>query len=143
MDGIWEYDHKYFQQMIKQDKRMNPVVIGAIITNMSELIKDNSSSKGGLMSGLQERARKDSSSDNDTSSCDDDRIYEDREPWVYKVLTLKQSIGGTPGEIFLNNIPTLYAFSWHRYAKVCESPMTNTRELDFIRPRNKYIFLPA
>ena len=85
MDEQWRYDHEYFQQMIKQDKRMNPEVIGTIITNMSELIKDNSSSEGGSMPGLQERTRENLSSNDETNSCDDDDddddgIYKDGEP---------------------------------------------------------------
>ena len=101
--------------MIKRDKRMNPGVVGTIITNMFEVIHD-SSTKGGLMPGLQERAREDLSNNNEIDSYDDDGIYEDRELWRYKALTLKQIIGGIPGGMFPHNIPTLYAFSWHGFA---------------------------
>ena len=114
---------------------MNPEVIGGIITNMSKLIKDDSSSDGGSMPGLQERAREDSSSDDDTNSYSDDGIYEDEELWGYKALTLKQIIGGTPGGMFPNNIPTLYAFSWHGYANVCENPLTKNKDSDFYQAK--------
>ena len=43
MDERWKYDHKYFQKMIEQDIRLNPKVVGCIITGMSELNKDKSS----------------------------------------------------------------------------------------------------
>ena len=102
---------------------------------MSEVIQDDSSSEGGLMPSLQEIAREDSSSNDEINSFNDDGIYEDGESWGYKALTLKQIIGGTPGGIFPNNIPTLYAFSWHGYAKVCENPMTETKELDFYQAK--------
>ena len=110
---------------------MNPEVLGAIITNMSELIKDDLSSDGGLMPGLQERAKEDLFSDDETDSYDDDEIYENGEPRGYKALTLKQIIGRTPGGMFPNSIPTLYAFSWYGYAKVYENPITDTNESDF------------
>ena len=73
--------------------------------------KDSLSSEGGSMPGIQDRAREDSSSNDETNSCDDDGIYEDGETWGYKELTLKQIIDGTPSGMFPNNIPTLYAFS--------------------------------
>ena len=38
MDGRWEYDHEYFQQMIKRDKRLNSEVVRAIITNLYDVI---------------------------------------------------------------------------------------------------------
>ena len=75
MDEQWRYDHEYFQRMIERDERMNLKVVGGIITNMSELIKDVSSNDGGSLPGLQERAREDSSSDDNTNSYVDDEIY--------------------------------------------------------------------
>ena len=44
MDGRWEYDHEYFQQMIERDIRMNTKVVGCVITGMSGLNKDEASS---------------------------------------------------------------------------------------------------
>ena len=87
------------------------------------------------MSGLQERAREDSSSDNETSSCDDDGIYEDGESLGYKALTLKQIIGGTPGGMFPNNFPTLYAFSRYGYAKICENPVIKNKDSYFYQAK--------
>ena len=49
------------------------------------------------MSRLQEKARDNSSSDNENASRDDDKIFEDRENGGYKSLILKQIIGGIPG----------------------------------------------
>ena len=116
---------------------MNSEVIGAIITNMSELIKDDSSSEGGLMSGLQERTREDFPPDDGTDACDDFGIYEDGEPWgyKYKALLLKQTIGRKPWGNFANKIPTLYAYSWHGYSKVCETSMTDTKEWAFYQAK--------
>ena len=96
MDERWWYDDEYFLRIIERDKGRNPKVVDATITNMSGLIKDDSSNDSGLMTGLQERAREDSSSSDETDSFDDDGIYEDGEPWGHKALTLKQIIGGTP-----------------------------------------------
>ena len=107
LDGRWEYDHEYFQQMIKRDVRMNTKVVGCIITGMSDLNKDKSSSGDDSMLDLQDRAREDSFSNNDSDSIDDDGIYNDGEPWGYKAQILKQIIGGTPGGMFPNNILTL------------------------------------
>ena len=90
---------------------MNADVVGCIITRISELNEDESSSDNDSMSDLQDRAREDSSSNGDTDSFGDDGIYDDGEPWEYKAMTLKQIIGGTPGGMSPNNIPTLYAFS--------------------------------
>ena len=52
MDRRWEYDHKYFQRMIKRDRRMNAEVVGCIITKMSELNKNDLSSIDDSMSSL-------------------------------------------------------------------------------------------
>ena len=117
--------------MIEQDERMNPRVDNTINTNMSELIKDNSSNEGGSMPGLQEKARENSSIDDDTNSCDDEGIYEDREPWGYKALTLKQIIGQAAGGMFPNNVTTLYAFSWHGYSKMCKNAVIENKFPDF------------
>ena len=122
--------------MIEQDRKMNPKVVGAIITNMSELIKDDSSSDGESMLGLQELAREDLSSNNDTDSYGDDEIYEKGEPWKFKALTLKKIIGGTPGGVIPNNIATLYGFSWHRYTKIFENPMNKTKESDLYQAKD-------
>ena len=54
MDRRWNYDHEYFQRMIDRHSRMNDKVVGCIITDMSELNKDDSSSDGGSVSSLQD-----------------------------------------------------------------------------------------
>ena len=82
MDGRWEYDHEYFQQMIEQEQRVINKAVGGIITNLQEAIESNfSSSEDGFMLGLQDRARKDSSIDEDTDLCGEDGIYDDSESW--------------------------------------------------------------
>ena len=113
MDGRWEYDHEYFQQMIKRDIRMNTEVVGYIITRMYELDKDKSSSDDDSISDLQDTAREDSSSDDDTESFNDDGIYDDGKPWRYKAQTLKQIIGGKLSGMFPKNNPALHTFSWY------------------------------
>ena len=137
MNSRWDYDHEYFQQMIEWEQRVEVGVIGAVITNLCEVIHDGSSSDEGSMPGLQERAREDSlssegssmpplqerakedsSSDEDTKSYGDDGIYDDGESWGYKTFTLKQIIGGDSGGLFPSNCLTLYAFSLHGYAQV-------------------------
>ena len=80
--------------MIKQDGRMKPEVVGGIITNMFDLDKNNSSNDDDLIPGLQERAREDSFSDDNTNSYGCNVIYEDEKPWGYKALILKHIIGG-------------------------------------------------
>ena len=65
--------------MIELDRKLNPEVIGCIITGISELNKEKSSSDNDLMLDLQERAREDSSSNGDTVSYGDNRIYKDEE----------------------------------------------------------------
>ena len=97
---------------------MNNKAVGAIITNLRKAIQSDSSSEDGSMPGLQERARKKSSSNDDTDSCGEDGIYDNGEPLRYKALILSQIIGGKPGGIFPNSVPTLYASSWHRYTQV-------------------------
>ena len=64
---------------------------------------------------LQEKARENSSNDNDTDAYGEDVIYDDGESWGYKALTLSQIIGGKSSGMFPINLPTLYAFSWHGY----------------------------
>ena len=121
MDGRGEYDHEYFQRMIEQEQQMNNKAVGAIITNLRKAIQINSPSKNGSLSGLQKRAREDSSSNDDTDSCGEDGIYDDGEPWGYKALTLSQIIGSKPSGMFPSNVPALYAFSWYGYAQVCKN----------------------
>ena len=119
MDGSWNYDHKYYQRMIDRHGRMNAEVVGYIMTDMSELNKDDSSSDGGSTPGLQEGDQSDWSSNDDTDSYGDNDMYDDEEWWGYKEQTLKQIISGTHDGMFLaSDTPTLYAFSFHRYAKV-------------------------
>ena len=107
MNGRWEYNHEYFQQMIEWKQRVDIKAIGAIITNFREVAhndsssdeksmqglqerarEDSSSSKGSSIPPLQERAKEDSSSDKDTKSYDEGDIYNDGESWGYKALTL-------------------------------------------------------
>ena len=79
------------------------------------------------MPGLQDRAREDSSSDEDTDSYGEDGIYDDGEPWGYKALLLKQIIGEKPGCMFPSNIPILYAFNLYGYAQVCKNPLIKAK----------------
>ena len=65
--------------MIDRHGRMNAKVVGCIITGMSELNKDDSSSDIGSMPGLQYRTRSDSSSSDDTDSYGENDLYDDRE----------------------------------------------------------------
>ena len=71
MNMRWKHDHEYFQRMIEWEQRMeNEVVdevVGAVITNLHELLNDESSSDDDSMSGLQERGREDSSSSDGSS----------------------------------------------------------------------------
>ena len=60
---------------------------------------------------LQARAREDSSSDDDTKSCDEDGIYDDGEHCCYKERTLKQIIGGDSGGCFPSNSIALFKYS--------------------------------
>ena len=122
--------------MIERDIRLNTEVIDCIITGMSKLNKDESSSDDNSMPDLQDRAGEDSSRDADTDSYDDDGIYDDGEHWGYKAQTLKQIIGGTPDGMFLNNIPTLYAFSWYGYAKISSNPVIRNEDTDFHQARD-------
>ena len=124
MNVRWKHDHEYFQRMIEWEQREagrqeiiprgtnENEVVGALITNMHEFLKDEVSSDDDSMPGLQDRARsdssssdgssmpflqsraaEDSSSDDDTMSCDEDGLYNDGEHCVYKARTLKEIIG--------------------------------------------------
>ena len=70
--------------MIDRHDRMNAEVVGCIITGMSELNKDDLSSDGSSLPGLQDRARSDPSSSDDTGSYCKDNLYDDGEPWGCK-----------------------------------------------------------
>ena len=119
MDGRWNYDHEYFQRMIDRHDRMIAEAVGCIITDMSELNKDDPSSDGSSMPGLQDRGQSDLSSGDDTDSYGEDDMYDDGECWGYKEQTLKQIISGTSDGISLAiDTPTLYALSLHGHAKV-------------------------
>ena len=100
--------------------RMNAEVVGCIITDISELNKDDSSSEDGSMPGLQEKAQSDSSSSgDDTDSLCESELYPDGEPWGCQEQTLKQIISGTSTGLFLtSDTLTLYAFSLHGHAEV-------------------------
>ena len=121
MHGRWEYDHEYFPQMIEQEQRVNNKAIGAIIINLCKAIQSDLSSKDGSMPGLQERARRDLSSDDNTDSCSKDGFYDDGEPWGCKALTVSQIIGGKPDGMFPNSVLTLYTFSWYGYILLCKN----------------------
>ena len=114
--------------------------LSCIITRMSELNKDKSSSDDNSMPGLQDRIKENSSSDGDTNSYGNDGIYDDGEDWRYKAQTLKQIIGGKPGSMFLNNTSTLYAFSWHGYAKISVNPVIENEDTDFHQAREEIRF---
>ena len=85
------------QEIIPRGTNENELV-GALITNMHEFLKDEVSSDDGSMPGLQDRERSDSSSSDgssmpflqpraaedsssgdDTMSCDEDGLYDDGE----------------------------------------------------------------
>ena len=90
---------------------MNAEVVGCIMTDMSELNKDDSSCDDGSMPSLQDGCQSDWSSDNDTDSYNDDHMYDEGEWWGYKEKNLKQIISGTHDGMFLaSDTPTLYAF---------------------------------
>ena len=64
------------------------------------------------MPHLQDRAREDSSSDDETKSCDEDGIYDDGEHCGYKARTLQQIIGGEDsGDRFHSNSMALFKYS--------------------------------
>ena len=77
--------------MIERQSRLDDEVVGCIISGMSVFNIDDSSSEDGSMPGLQERARSDSSSGDDTDSLCGSEPYEDGDPWGYKEQTLKLS----------------------------------------------------
>ena len=105
--------------MIDRRGRINAEVVSCIITGMSELNKDNSSSGGSSMPGLQDRGQSDLSSGDDTDSYGDDGIYDDGEWWGCKEQTLKQIINGTSDGISLAvDTSTLYALSLYWHVKV-------------------------
>ena len=81
MDYRWSYDHEYFQGMIERQCKLNNEVVGCIISSMSILNMDDSSSEDGSMPGLQERAQSDLSSSDGTDSFDGNDLYEDGESW--------------------------------------------------------------
>ena len=123
MDYRWSYDHEYFQRIIERQSKLNDEVVGCIISGMSVLNMDDSSSEDDSiydcsMPGLQERARSDSSSSDDTDSLGGNDLYEDGESWGCMEQTLKQIISGMSGGVSLAiDTPTLYAFSLHGHAK--------------------------
>ena len=150
MDGRRNYDYEYFQRMIDRHDRMNSEVVGCIITGMSELNKDDSSRDGGFMPSLRDRGQSDWSSDHNTNSYGDDDMHDDGEWWGYKELTLKQIISGVHDGMFLaSGTPTLYAFSFHGYAKHVllqifqEYSYQSISQGIFARPRNEFVFSPA
>ena len=62
--------------MIDRYGRMNAEVVGCIITDMSELNKDDSSIDDGSMTSLQDGCQSDCFSDDDTDSYDDNDMYD-------------------------------------------------------------------
>ena len=98
--------------MIECEQKVNSETVGCNITNLREVIENNSSSsEDGSMPGLQERAKEDLFSNDYTDFFGEDGMYDDGEPWGSKKLSLKQIISGKSGGMFPSNIPTLYAFS--------------------------------
>ena len=95
--------------MIERQSRIDDEVVGCVISGMSVLNNDDSSSKDGSMPGLQERARSDSSSSgDDTGSLCGSKLYPDGEPWGCQEKTLKQIISGTSSGLSLaSDTPTL------------------------------------
>ena len=86
---------------------------------MSEINKDDSSSDGGSMPGLQNRGQSNLYSGDNTNSNGDNDMYDDGEWWEHKERTLKQIISGTSdGTSLASDTPTLYAFSLYGHAKV-------------------------
>ena len=63
--------------MINSHGRMNAEIVGCIITDMSEMNKDDSSNDGGSMPSLQDRGQSEQSSNNDNDSYGDDDMYDD------------------------------------------------------------------
>ena len=55
MNSRWDYDHEYFQRMIEWEQRVEDEVVGAVITNLREILDNESSFDDGSMPGLQER----------------------------------------------------------------------------------------
>ena len=104
MDWRWSYDHEYFQRMIERQSRIDDEVIGCVISSMSVLNNDDSSSEDGSMPGLQDRARSDSSSSGDdtgSGSLCGSKLYPDGEPWGCQEKSLKQIINGTSSGLSL------------------------------------------
>ena len=105
--------------MMERQSKLDDKVVGCTISSMSVLNIDDSSSEDGSMPGLQERARSDSSSGDDTDSMCGSELYVDGESWGYQEQTLKQIISGTSiGLSLAADMPTLYAFSIHEHTKV-------------------------
>ena len=106
--------------MIERQSRLDDEVVGCVISGMSVLNNDDSSSEDGSMPGLQERARSDSSSSgDDTDSLCGSELYPDGEPWGCQEQTLKQIISDTSTGLSLaSDTPTLYAFSLHGHVEV-------------------------
>ena len=73
--------------------------------------EDSSSSSGSSMFPLQARVRVDFSSDDDNKSCDEDSIYDTGEHCCYKEHTLNQIIGGDSGTLFPSNSVALFKYS--------------------------------
>ena len=65
--------------MIDRHCRINAEVVGCIITGMSGVNKDDSSSDGSSMPGLRDRGQSDLSSGDDTVSYGDNDMYDDGE----------------------------------------------------------------
>ena len=113
--------------MIDKRNRMDAKVVGCVITGMSVLNMDDSSSEDSSMPGLQERAWSDLSSSDGTDSFGENDLDEDWEFWGCKEQTLKQIISGASVSLSLaTNMPTLYAFSMHGHAKVLTVNITES-----------------
>ena len=75
--------------MIQRQSKLDDEVVGCIISGMSVLNIDDSSSEDGSMPCLQERARSDSSSGDDIDSFCGSELSTDGEPWGFQEQTLK------------------------------------------------------
>ena len=106
--------------MIERQSRIDDKDVWCVISGMSVLNNDDSSSEDGSMPGLQDRARSDSSSSgDDTDSLCGSELYPDGDPWGCQEKTLKQIISGTSTGLSLaSDTLTLYAFSLHGHAEV-------------------------
>ena len=73
--------------MMERQPKLDDEIVGCIISGMSVLNINDSSSEDGSMLGLQERAWSDSSSSDGSDSFGGNNLYEDGESWGCKEKT--------------------------------------------------------